>query len=249
MRVPAAALIAALLLTGCSDDGSPQSVATPVPTSSSTAPATDPYAALTPPTSPGVGSYPALVAGRAYLQSQGLLALQLLEPATLTGKNSASLARSLRGRSEDLSVQRDLGEAPTEAGLKYRPLLASSVTVGPQLAEVVRSDWSADEVQGRGGESALRITWNGAVRYHVTVDGQPRELAYALVFSYVYALVANEPNGIVLETVIPGGSHLAPVVGACLSKGVVLPTGDAPTDADFGRGPYPAASTSGTCPV
>lgn len=246
MRGLTALALAALLTAGCSGSGSsgPPSTASPSPT------AIDAFAQLAPPVSPGVGSYSNIIANRAYAAAQGLLALQLLEHDTLTGANAKDLVEQLSGATQDVQVAKDLGGAPTARGLDYRPLFASSVTVGPAPAEVVRSSWTAAQVQALSGETALRIDWSGAVRYRVTVAGQPQELAYVMTFGYVFTPLANEPGGIRLETVIKGTTHVSQVSQGCVAKGLLLPAGS-PTEADFGAGPYPAypVPSPGPCPV
>lgn len=250
MRLLPAACIALLLLTGCSDDGPnarPSPSSSPSAAPSASAPA-DAYQALQPPTSPGVGSFDAVAANHAYSLVHGLLALQLLEPATLTGHNQQELTAQLRGSNEDPAVAAAVGAGPTARGLDYRPLFPATVLATPP-AEVVRSSYTADEVQGRGGEQALRISWSGALRYHITGSKTAPSVAYALSIAYVFRAIPNEPGGVELAQVIRGTSHAAPVLASCVAKGVLVPTGGAPTEADFGAGPYSPVPSGARCPL
>ncbi|MGB8651240.1 MAG: hypothetical protein WCD35_11320 [Mycobacteriales bacterium] len=243
--VATALLVAAL--SGCNDR--PSAAPSPAAPTSSATPTSDPYTDLDPPTSPGVGSFDKVTSDRAYEAAHGLLALQLLEPATLTGSNRSELLQQLTGQLEDATIGKDLGGAPSRRGLDYRPLLARTVRLGKPFVEVVRSSYQGDQVQGIGGETGLRVTWDGAVRYHVTVDGVPRTIGYAMTIAYVFSAVPNEPGGMALQLVVKGSSHAAPVLTSCLAKGVLLPTAGAPTDADLGPGPYPSAPPGPACPV
>jgi hypothetical protein len=250
MRLPrlatctAALLVAGALLTGCSsDDDSPDAR----PSSSPSGPV-DPFVALDPPTSPGVGSIDPVVAQRAHDATQGLLALTLAEPGSITGSDPATLVEGLAVPDASLGVA-DLLQPPTRRGLDVRPLFARGVTLDAHPVEVVRSSYSAEEVRGLAGEQAVRITWDGAVRYRVLLAGVPRQVAYALHVSYVFALIPEEPGGIRLAQVVPGSSHAAPVVSSCLAKGVLLPSEGQPSSSDFGPGPWPAPPAGQACPV
>jgi len=233
--------VAAALVTGCSDKGgTPQATATPT--------VADPYTALTPPTSPGVGSFDASAARRAYLATQGLLATSLLEPGTLTGSGTASLLEQLAVPDEVLSVK-DLLVPPTKRGLDIRPLFARTVTLAPNPVEVVRSSYTADEVANPSGQHGIRIGWDGALRYRVLVGGVAHQVAYVLHVSYVFGPVTGEPGGLQLMQVVPGSSHATPVVTSCLAKGVLLPADGVPSSSDFGPGPWLPPAAGPTCPV
>ena len=243
-------LLSGLLVSGCSSS-SPRATPTPNPTpSASPVPtASDAYASLAPPTSPGVGSYDALVANRAYQAAHGFLALQLLEPATLRGSNKADLVQQLQGAVQDTTVARNLGGAPTRRGLDYRPLFAPDVRPQTPLATVVRSSYTADEVRGLGGEQGLRISWSGTVHYHLVVAGTPRVVAFALSVGYVFGRVATEPSGLQLQQVVHGSSHAAPVLASCLVKGLLVPVAGSPSATDDGPGPYPRPAGGPPCPL
>ena len=239
-------LMAGIVLSACST-GTPR--ATPPPSASPVATAGDAYGSLTPPRSPGVGSYDALVANRAYQAAQGYLALQLLEPATLHGTNKADLVQQLQGAAQDTTIARDLGAGPTRRGLDYRPLFPANVTPQTPVATVVRSSYTADEVRGLGGEQGLRISWSGAVHYHLTVAGSPRVVAYALSVGYVFSRVPTEPSGLQLQQVVHGSSHAAPVLASCLAKGLLVPVAGMPSAVDDGPGPYPRPVGGPACPA
>jgi hypothetical protein len=204
--------------------------------------------ALAPPKSPGVGGFDAVVAQRAYDATRGFLALTLGEPGTLTGAGDAALLEALSVPDPALSVAPALRGA-TRKGLGIRPRFPRAVVLGTPPAEVVRSSYRAEEVRGAGGEAAIRITWDGALRYRVVSAGTPHEVAYALSVAYVFGLVANEPGGIRLVQVVPGTMHAAPVVGACLAKGFLVPASGTPSAQDFGAGPWPAPDTRTPCPA
>lgn len=243
MRALLLALCAtAALATGC-HGSSPQ--AKPTPTASTPS---DAYAALAPPHSPGVGSFDSATSQRAYEATHGLLALTLLEPGTLTGTGTATLLDGLAVPVSELSVDGYL-RPPTRRGLDIRPLFARTVTLAPHPVDVVRSSYSADEVQGPAGEQGLRVTWDGALRYHVLVAGVRHDVAYVLHVSYVFGPISNEPGGLQLVQVVPGESHAAPVVASCLAKGVLLPGAGAPASSDFGPGPWLPAPSGPACPV
>ena len=241
MRVLPVLLASAALAAACSGSSG---TAAPSPSTSSAAPSagptgsSDPYAALQAPTSPGIGDVEASTATRMYLQAQGLLAEAVLEKPSVLGTNAAELARDLAGTSQDTTVTADLGGKPTSRGLGYRPLFARGTTVGS--IEVVRSEWDGEAVQGLSGESATRISWSGALRYHVTYQGTPTVVAYALKTAWIFELDTRLPGAINLVTTVLGGSHITPEPPACAAKGVIVPVGPAPTDEDYTEGPYPA---------
>lgn len=235
--------VAALLLASCSTaGGSPSAAPSPSPA--------DPFTAIAPPNVRAVGSYPEIVVNRALQKAQGLLAHQLFEGSSLTGTDKAGLVAALTGTAEDLNIAKDLGATPTARGLTYRPLFAPGVAVTASAATVERSTWTADAVQGRGGEQGLRVTWAGSVRYAATVGGKAHDVAYALTVGYIFAALPTEPNGISFVAVVRGTSHAAPVLASCLEKGLLLPVAGTPTAADFGAGPWSTPSgSSAACPV
>jgi hypothetical protein len=244
MRALLVALCATAALTTACSGSSPTAAPTPTPTSSP-----DAYAQLAPPHTPGVGSFAPATSQRAYEATHGLLALTLLDRGTLTGTGTAALLEGLAVPNPDLSVAPYL-QPPTRRGLDIRPLFARTVTLRQPLVEVVRSSYTADEVQGVAGEQGIRITWDGALRYRASVGGADSDVAYVLHVSYVFAPVPNEPGGLRLVQVVPGSSHVAPVVASCLEKGVILPTAAGPTSTDFGPGPWPPATgPTPVCPV
>jgi hypothetical protein len=224
MRLPAAVLATALLLAACSDGGADEArpTATPTPTSTSAA-AGDPYEALNPPTSPGVGSYNAVLANRAYAAAHGFLALQLLEKPTLVGNNGAELVSQLQGATQDTAIARDLGGAPTRRGLDYRPLFAKGTTLSDPVATVTSSTYTADEVQGLGGEQGLRVSWTGTLVYPVTFQGKAQQVTYTLTVGYVFSPVAEDPSGLVMQQTVHGTGTAQGVSTACLAKGVLYP--------------------------
>ena len=243
MRALLAGLAAlAVLATGCSDGSG---TAAPSPTPSGPV---DPFVALEPPRTPGVGSFDAAIAQRAYEATRGLLALTLAEPASLTGAGDAALLEALAVPDPALSVAPIL-RTPTQKGLSVRPRFPRTVSLGTPPAEVVRSSYRADEVRGAGGEQAIRISWDGSVRYRLTVAGALHEVAYALSVGYVFALVPNEPGGIRLAQVVPGTAHAAPVIGGCLAKGLLVPAPGTPTATDFEPGPWQTPDTRTACPL
>lgn len=247
---PIVALVTTAVLSGCA--GSPTSGPTPSPTASGQTSSTthvDAFTALAPPsglTLPGID--PVLVT-RALETSRGLLASSLAEPGTLDGTGTATLLESLQVPDPDLSVAGLFRPSPTQKALAIRPLFAPTVQLGSPLVHVVRSTYRAQQVTGLGGESGIRITWDGSVRYRVAVAGAAHEVAYALTLSYVFGPIENEPNGQRLVQVVPGSFHAAPVVTACLAKGVLLPAPGAPTTADFAPGPWPTPTAGPSCPV
>jgi hypothetical protein len=242
MRALLVALCATAALTTACTGSSPHAAPTPSPTP-------DAYTDLAPPHSPGVGDFDQATSQRAYEAVHGLLALTLLDRDTLEGRNTATLLEELSVPNPDLSVAPYL-RTPTRRGLDIRPLLARTVTLREPHVDVVRSSYTADEVQGIAGEQGIRVTWDGALRYRVTVGGANLELAYVLHVSYVFAPVANEPGGLRLVQVLPGSSHAARVVTSCLDKGVLLPTAGGPSSSDFGPGPWPPATGRvAACPV
>lgn len=241
MRALLIALCATAALTTACTGSSPHAAPTPTATP-------DAYAQLAPPHSPGVGSFDEATSQRAYEATHGLLALTLLDPGTITGTGTATLLQELAVPNPDLSVEAYL-RPPTARGLAIRPLFARTVKPAASPADVVRSSYSADEVQGLGGEQGIRVTWDGALRYHVTVAGLAHEIAYVLHVSYVFAPIPNEPGGLRLVQVVPGTSHAAPVVTSCLDKGLLLPGPGAPSTSDFGPGPWLPAPKGEACPV
>jgi hypothetical protein len=240
MRVVLAAACAALLLAGCSGG---HSSATPTPS-----PTPDPYTALAPPTSRGVGSFDPVTSTRALDAAHGLLAQSLAEVGTLTGSGTASLLDALHVPDDALGVT-PLLSPPTRKGLGIRPLLGKGVALDRNPVQVVRSRYQADEVFGLGGEHALRVTWDGSVRYRVRLADVPHQIAYVLHVAYLFAPVPGEPGGLQLMQVLPGTFHAAPVVASCLDKGVLYPAAGAPTAADLGPGPFPAQRGGPACPV
>jgi hypothetical protein len=246
----ALALGAVVLAAGC---GGSSTTGTPTPAPTSTASSTtapvDAYTALKPPVTPGIGTVDPALAQRAYEKARGLLALSLAEPGTLTGAGTDLLLEQLRVPDATLSVAGLLTPRATTKGLGLRPLFASTVTLGAQPVEVVRSSYRGEEVAGLGGESGVRITWDGAVRYRVVLAGQHREVAYSVSLAYVFGPVPGEPNGLQLVQAVPGTFHAAPVVTSCLAAGVLLPAAGAPTATDYGRGPWPRAAAGPACPV
>lgn len=210
-------------LTACSEDpGAPAPSASPSAVEPSATPV-DPFTSIAPPTSPGVGSFPALIANRAYAASQGYLALQLLERATVTGGNNEALVDQLQGALRDPAITRDLGGAPTRRGLDYRPLFGTGVTLGTPLASVQDSQYVAEPVTGLGGEQGIRITWSGRLTYPVTVGTTTSDITYATRVSYVFGPVENDPNGIELQAALTGEATFGGVVTACAERGVLYP--------------------------
>jgi hypothetical protein len=246
--------LALLLLAAACTSGSKGAApsGTPSPTPSTSPSPVDPYTALAPPDSPGIGDSDAALANRAYAAAQGLLAEALLERDTLLGKDLATVATDLAGASQDSNVLRDVRTA-TEAGLSYRPLLGKGLTVADKgFAEVVRSEWSGDQVTGRGGETGLKISWSGAIRYTVTAaSGTESQIAYALQTSWVFTPDTRVPGGLELVATLKGTAHIQPQLPTCNAKGVIVPVGQAPVAADFSEGPYPSRPVpSGVrCPV
>jgi hypothetical protein len=245
------ALAALALAAACSSGSSPTTAPTPSQAASAPAPSAtptqDPFSAVTPPDSPGIGSFDPGTSNHAYLIAQGLLAEALFERSSLLGTEDAQLASDLAGTAKSPSVLAALKGA-TAAGLRFRPRFTKGVTVPASFAQVVRSDWGGEPVSTPDGGTAMRITWDGAIRYSVVYRGTPVKVAYTLSTSWVFTPKTVEINGVDLVTAVPGTFHAAPQVDACTAKGVLVPAGPAPTDADFGTGPYPAGG-KGTCPV
>lgn len=249
LLLPALVLGTALALTGCSgsdEPGTPDAQGSP---SRSAAAPVDAFTSLAPPSDTRVGSVDPLLSGRAYEKARGLLALSLAEAGSLTGSGTDALVEQLKVPNDDLSVRALLTPRPRPGALGFRPLFARTVSLADNPVEIVRSSYRGEEVRGLGGESGVRIHWNGAVRYRVTLDGQDREVAYALSVAYVFGPVPNEVGGLQLVQVVPGTYHAAPVVGSCLAKGVLLPAGGSPTSADYGTGPWAPAADGPACPV
>ncbi|HUR14191.1 MAG TPA: hypothetical protein VM097_06825 [Mycobacteriales bacterium] len=243
MRALLIALCATAALTTACNGSSPGASPTPSATGRP-----DAFTALAPPRSPGVGDFPVITSQRAYEAARGLLALSLAEPGTLNGSATASLLEGLAVPDPAFSVAPYL-RTPTRRGLDIRPLFARTVTLADDFVEVVRSSYSADAVQGAGGEQGIRVTWDGAVRYRVTVAGVAREVAYVLHVAYVFESLPNEPGGLRLVQVLPGTSHAAPVVASCYAKGSILPAAGSPTSSDFAPGPWLPAPAGPACPV
>jgi hypothetical protein len=212
------ALLLLALATACSG-GSTIAARTPPPSASPI----DPFDAIAPPTSPGVGSFDAILANHAYAATQGFLALELLEQSSVTGSNSDALVEQLQGAVQDSTVKADLGGSPTRRGLDYRPLFPKGATVPKPVGTVSSSTYTADEVKGLGGENGIRVTWTGTVIYPVTVAGKTSSVPYTLTMSYVFSRVANDPSGLVMQQVVKGTSSFTGVIDACAAKGVLYP--------------------------
>lgn len=210
-----------LALTAACSGGSTSATPTPAPTSSASQ--IDPFDAIAPPTSPGVGSFDAIVANRAYAATQGFLALELLEQSTVTGANNAGLVEQLQGAVQDAGVKADLGGAPTRRGLDYRPLFPKGATIPKPVGTVSSSTYTADEVKGLGGENGIRVSWTGTVIYPVTIAGKTSSVPYTLTMAYVFSRVANDPSGLVMQQVVKGTASFAGVIDACAVKGVLYP--------------------------
>lgn len=238
--------LALAALAGCSGEGEPQAS----PAAGRSAAPVDAFTALAPPTA-RVGALDPIVSQRAFEKARGLLALSLAEAGTLTGTTSgtAALLEQLRVPDDDLSVAGLLRPRPTAKALGVRPLFAPTVSLGRDAVEVVRSTYRGEEVRGLGGESGVRVTWDGSVRYRVVVQGRPQEVAYALSVAYVFGPVPDEAIGLQLVQVVPGAFHAAPVVTSCLAKGLLLPGTGTPTPGDYGVGPWPAAEPGPACPL
>jgi hypothetical protein len=158
------------------------------------------------------------------------------------------VATDLAGTAQAPTVLRDLRSA-TEAGLSYRPLFDKGVDLAPSgFVQVVRSQWSGAQVAGLSGETALKISWSGAVRYTVSYRGTERQVAYALETSWVFAPDTRVPGGLDLVSVLKGTSHIVPQLAQCTRKGVIVPEGPAPTDVDFTAGPYPSPPLASPLP-
>lgn len=220
-----------LLTAACSGSSTPPT-AVPSPPPETTTGSPDPFEALAPPTSPGVGSFGAVLANRAYAATRGYLALELLETSSITGANNAALVEQLQGATGDLTVKADLGGAPTRRGLDYRPLFPRTASLPQPVGTVSASTYTADEVRGLAGEQGLRVTWTGTVTYPVTVAGATSPVAYTTTMSYIYSTVPQDPAGLVLQQVVKGTASFTGVIDACTGKGLL----------------YPGASGA-TCPV
>ena len=246
MLVPVLAVVLALALTaGCSGSESPDAGPRP---STSAAPV-DTFTALAPPADTSIGSLDPILTRRAYEKARGLLALSLGEAGTLTGSGTDVLVEQLQVPDKDLSVTALLTPQPRAKGLGVRPLFAETVALDEQPVEVVRSTYRGEEVRGLGGESGIRISWSGSVRYRVEVDGRAQEVAYALRLAYVFGPVPEEVGGLRLVQVVPGAYHAAPVVRSCLDEGVLLPRSGTPTASDYGPGPWTTEAGGPACPV
>jgi len=248
LLLPALGLATALALTACSGSDEPDTPEAQGSPSRSAAPV-DAFTSLAPPADTRVGSVDPLLSSRAFEKARGLLALTLAEAGSLTGSGTDALVTQLQVPNDSLSVTELLTPRPTAEALGFRPLFARTVSLAKNPVEVVRSSYRGEEVRGQGGEAGVRITWNGAVRYRVSVGGKDREVAYALTVAYVFGPVPNEVGGLQLVQVVPGTFHAAPVVGSCLTKGVLLPAAGSPTPADYGTGPWAPADQGPACPV
>lgn len=212
-----------LLTAACSGGSTPpaaQPTTAPAPTASA---AVDPFDAIEPPTSPGVGSFDAVLANHAYAATRGYLALELLEPSSITGTNNAALVEQLQGATGDLTVKADLGGAPTRRGLDYRPLFPRTATVPTPVGTISSSIYTADEVRGLAGEQGLRVSWTGTITYPVTFGGRTTPVAYTTTMGYVFSTVPNDPAGMVLQQVVKGTASFTGVINACAAKGVLYP--------------------------
>ena len=222
MRRPAALLVLLPLLLASCDDDSPAPATSATPTVSAAATPSDPFTDLAPPTSPGVGSFSALQANRAYAATQGLLALELLEQKTLAGTNEDELVSQLQGATQDVTIARDLGK-PTRAGLDLRPRLPQGATVPTPVGRVTASSYVGEEVRGQAGEVGLRVTWTGTVVYPVTLQGRTSDVTYSLTVGYVFSGAPQDPAGLVMQQLVRGKATATGVVTACLDKGVLYP--------------------------
>jgi hypothetical protein len=215
-----------VLTTACSGGSTPPAADSTTPTPSATATtatAVDPFDAIEPPTSPGVGSFDAVLANHAYAATRGYLALELLEASSITGANNAALVEQLQGATGDLTVKADLGGAPTRRGLDYRPLFPRTATVPKPVGTVGSSIYTADEVRGLGGEQGLRVSWTGTITYPVTLGGKTSPVGYTTTMGYVFSTVPNDPAGMVLQQVVKGTASFTGVIAACAAKGVLYP--------------------------
>lgn len=212
-------LVLAALLAGCSGGGggtaAPQPTASPAPV--------EPFEALAPPTSPGVGSFEAFSANRAYKATQSLLALQLLEKPTLAGGNRTQLAAALQGAFGPGPATAAVGGAPTRGALDYRPLFPPGTTFSEPVATVTSSIYNGEEVQAPSGDKAMRVTWTGTLTYAVTVKGATGTVTYNGDIAYLFAPIAAEPGGMALQAVAARPSSAQGVITACLAKGVLYP--------------------------
>lgn len=216
MRTVPVLLLTLALTAGCSHD----KTATPTPAPSASV---DPFDAIAPPTSPGVGSFGPVLANHAYAATQGFIALELLEQSSVLGTNNAALVEQLQGGVQDLTVKTDLGGAPTRRGLDYRPLFPKGASIPKPVGAVSASSYTADEVQGLGGETGIRVTWTGTVVYPVTLHGATTQVTYTTTMGYVFSRVAQDPAGLTMQQVIKGTASFAGVIDACAAKGLLYP--------------------------
>ena len=222
MRRLAALALLPLLLVSCDDD-TPSPSPSPTASATTTPQAEDPFEAIAPPTSPGVGSFPALLANRAYQATRGFLALQLLEEPTVTGRNEKELVSQLQGATQDVTISRDLPGTPTRAGLDLRPLFPQGATVPKPVGTVTASSYVGDEVRGQAGEVGLRITWTGTVVYPVTLKGTTSDVTYDFSVGFVFSGTPQDPAGLVMQQLVRGKATAKGVITACLDKGVLYP--------------------------
>ena len=208
-----------VLTAACSSGSSAPKAADPTPTTVTT----DPFDAIEPPSSPGVGAFSGILANRAYAATRGYLALELLEAASITGANNAALVEQLQGATGDLTIKADLGGAPTRRGLDYRPLFPRGASVPKPVGTVSASTYTADEVRGLAGEQGLRVTWTGTVTYPVTLGGKTSPVAYTTTMSYIFSTIPNDPGGLVMQQVVKGKASFTGVIDSCVTKGLLYP--------------------------
>jgi hypothetical protein len=247
--IAAAALAAACSGTSTKAEPTPTTTAPAPSATTSTAAGGDPYTALAPPQSPGIGDFAPGVVNHAYVVAQGLLAEAVLEEQTLLGTNSTQLGIDLSGAAKSASIVSALSDPAKPEGLRLRPRFGKGVTLAKPAADVVRSSWGGAPVGTPDGGAAMRITWDGSLRYHVVYGGKPVDVAFALKASWVFLPKDNEVNGVELVTAVPGEFHAAPQLASCTAKGLLVPVGAAATDDDFGSGPYPTPAAGQPCPA
>ncbi len=212
-----------LLTAACSGGSTAPTATDPTPTTTATTASIDPFEAIEPPTSPGVGRYDSILANRAYAATRGYVALELLEASSITGANNGALVEELQGAVADPMVKADLGGAPTRRGLDYRPLFPRGATVPKPVGTVSASTYTADEVKGLGGEQGLRVTWTGTVTYPVTLGGKTSPVGYTTTMSYIFSTLPNDPTGLVMQQVAKGTASFTGVIDACATKGLLYP--------------------------
>lgn len=209
----------ALLLAGCTGSSTPR--ATPTPTV--TAVSTDPFDAIEPPKSLEVGSFGAFLVNRAYASVRGYLALELLEPDTLLGRNEKTLVEQLQGATMDNTVRTSIGVAPNRTALNFRPLFPAGTQVAKPVGSITSSTYVADEVQGLGGENGLRITWTGGLTYPVVLKGKASTITYQTTVGFVFSRITQDPNGVTMQQPIAGTATFGGVIDACAAKGLLYP--------------------------